>query len=177
MASPKGKLRRIEDYQLGKTGAQGPQGPIGEQGLQGLQGPVGPQGIPGKDGAAGIDGKPGRDGERGPQGLSGKDASPKDVAALLTEDEDFLKKTKGRDGETPLIMGGGGHATGSYTHVNTAEHTIGKSNLFHGMNVIGVDYAGAVTIYLPHKIDPEMIIVINDESGAASSNNITVTTR
>ena len=45
------------------------------------------------------------------------------------------------------------------------------------MNIFGVNYAGDVTIYLPHNPDPEMIIIINDESGNAGSNNITVTTR
>jgi len=162
---------------IGEHGVQGPQGPAGKDGLQGPQGPVGAQGTPGKDGAQGIEGKPGKDGLRGPEGLPGKDSSPKDVAALLKADEDFLRKTKGKTGESPVIMGGGGHATATYTAVTSAEHVIGKSNLVHGMNIIGVNYAGAVNIYLPHKIDPEMIIVINDESGSASSNNITVTTR
>ena len=185
MALPKGKLHRIEDYQLGKKGSQGPQGPMGERGPKGDKGDVGPKGDRGEKGDRGDVGPQGAQGLQGPMGIQGlpgidgKDSNPQDVANLLKTDPEFIKSTKGKDGETPLILnrGGGGHATVTYHSITTASADIGKSQLVHGMNIFGVNYAGTCYIYLPHNPDPEMLIVVKDESGNASGNNIIVTTR
>ena len=62
----------------------------------------------------------------------------------------------------------------NYTAITTATRTILDSELVIGTNIFGVNYAGAVTITLPASIASNKIIVINDESGAAGANNITI---
>ena len=69
---------------------------------------------------------------------------------------------------------GGGFVPFKYISVTSATYTISEKKLVQGTNIIGVSFAGAVTITLPQKLKKDKIIVINDESGAASSNNITV---
>ena len=62
-----------------------------------------------------------------------------------------------------------------YTAVTTDTYVMTTDELYTGINIFGVNYAGAVTITLPASIDSNKIIVINDESGAAGTNNITIT--
>ena len=66
------------------SGAQGIQGPRGEQGVKGDTGEQGPQGNPGEKGATG---------ERGPQGEAGKIYKP-----YVTEDGDLHAKLINPDG-------------------------------------------------------------------------------
>jgi hypothetical protein len=61
-----------------------------------------------------------------------------------------------------------------YTAVTTATRLITDAELVLGMNIFGVNRAGVVTITLPASTDTNKIIVINDESGAAGANNITI---
>lgn len=61
-----------------------------------------------------------------------------------------------------------------FTAVTTATLVIADNDLVLGHNIFGVNYAGAVTITLPAGIDSDKIIVINDESGLAGTNNITI---
>ena len=61
-----------------------------------------------------------------------------------------------------------------FTAVTTATRVITDAELVLGKNIFGVNYAGAVTITLPAGIDSDKIIVINDESGLAGTNNITL---
>lgn len=68
--------------------------------------------------------------------------------------------------------GGGSHVL--YTQITSATRTITDSELKIGTNIFGVNYDGGVTITLPSGISPRKIIVINDESGAAGTNNITI---
>ena len=58
--------------------------------------------------------------------------------------------------------------------VTTATKIITDAELVLGHNIFGVNYAGAVTITLPTGIDSNKLIVINDESGSAGTNNITI---
>lgn len=143
----------------GQLGTQGPKGEAGVRGHQGLPGKDGVDGKDGIDGAAGLVGSPGEKGDRGEKGERGKEGP------------------RGKDGETRVVQqGGGGHATVKYTNITSATFTITKSSLLHGHNIFGVNYAGDVTITIPNYVDPEMLITINDESGSAGTNNITVTT-
>ena len=61
-----------------------------------------------------------------------------------------------------------------HTAVTTATRTITDNELILGINIFGVNFAGAVSITLPAGIDSNKIIVINDESGQAGTNNITL---
>ena len=62
----------------------------------------------------------------------------------------------------------------SYTAITTATRVITDAELILGTNIFGVNYAGEVTITLPANIDSTKMIVINDESGKAGTNNITI---
>ena len=61
----------LEEFLELCKGAQGEQGPQGEQGIQGEQGPQGEQGIQGEQGPQGPQGEQGIQGEQGPQGPQG----------------------------------------------------------------------------------------------------------
>lgn len=67
-----------------------------------------------------------------------------------------------------------GFAQVAYTAVTTATRVITDTELVIGTNIFGVNFAGAVTITLPTGVDSNKIIVINDESGLAGTNNITI---
>ncbi len=68
-----------------------------------------------------------------------------------------------------------GFAQVVYTAITTATKVITDAELVIGTNIFGVNYAGAVAITLPDNISSTKIIVINDESGSAGTNNITLT--
>ena len=61
-----------------------------------------------------------------------------------------------------------------FTAVTTATLVIADNDLVLGHNIFGVNFAGDVSITLPAGIDSDKIIVINDESGLAGTNNITL---
>ena len=62
----------------------------------------------------------------------------------------------------------------NYKLVTTTPFTITLAMLREGINIFGINVASAVIVYLPNWIPDTRIIVINDESGNASSNNINV---
>ena len=63
----------------------------------------------------------------------------------------------------------------NYTQITTASRAILDSELVLGHNIFGVNHAGAVAITLPANIDSNKLVIINDESGQAGANNITIT--
>ena len=67
-----------------------------------------------------------------------------------------------------------GFAQVNYTPITTATYTVTDAELVVGTNIFGVNYAGAVTVTLPETTENNKMIVINDESGAAGANNITI---
>lgn len=157
----------------GKDGAQGPQGPVGPQGDRGEMGLTGPQGEQGPPGQAGRDGKDGvttilHKVEELPDDLVTKD--------LLDEIRDELQKVRNNQQRFSI---GGGTSSGEgikYVAVRQAEYKISRNELLdNGITIFGVNFAGAVTITIPQP-KKNQIVYINDESGAADSNNITVTT-
>jgi len=122
----------------------------------------------------------------GPMGPSGKDGSTPQidalmVAELLKRDPLFKEELKGEKGEKgedaqKQLGGGGAPKQFRYNKVRTATYIIKASSLVQGMNIFGVDYDGDVTITLPNNITSDRLIVVNDESGNAGANNITVQT-
>jgi hypothetical protein len=62
-----------------------------------------------------------------------------------------------------------------YTAVTSSGVDILDTDLILGQNIYGVNYSGIVNISLPANIDSNKLVIINDESGNASTNNITIT--
>lgn len=75
------------------------------------------------------------------------------------------------------IGGGGSSATGgasvNFLVVDTASYTISADSLDKGINIVRVRNV-PTTIYLPRQVDPEKLIYINDETGNAGTDNITI---
>lgn len=132
-----------------------------------VPGPPGPQGSTGPSGPAGRDGRDGKPGEvrtvREEKVLDLGEYQ-KEVAALKKQ-FDWLKK------RNPEVIQGGGQAVTKYIFTNNQETHFMKPSFVEGVNIIGVRYSGAATVYLPHDLDPTMIVSIKDESG---SGNITI---
>lgn len=59
-----------------------------------------------------------------------------------------------------------------YTSVTMPTFTILGADLVVGHNIYGVYYDGVVNIQLPANIDSNKLVVIKDEYGSASINNI-----
>lgn len=110
--------------------------------------------------------------------------NPADIITALKSDPTFLERVKGERGEKgeqgqPGIGAGGEGASQqkpsvNYIPVRGSSYTLTKDKLIPGQNIIGVNYDGPVTIYLPKKISSQHTIYVNDESGNASTNNITI---
>ena len=134
----------------------------------------GKDGSDGKDGLKGKDGVQGPQGPVGPQGQDGKDVDLGEVKSFV---ESLINARMDKSGKTPSI-GGGGTPVKYITTITSSEYRINKNELQASTNIFGVNYAGDVTVYLPpiHEALKEKLIVINDESGSASSNNITIKT-
>lgn len=136
----------------------------------------GPPGIPGAPGLNGRDGKDGRDGRDGIDGITTvvykSEVNNEEILAEVEKRmEARIKKTL-RDIQP---HGGPGAAVTSYNFVTTSEIHFKKSSFVHGTNIIGVRQVPC-SVYIPHNLDREMHIVVNDETGTASPGNpITVT--
>lgn len=124
----------------------------------------------------------GRNGKDGLPGKNGKDGvtrviteiveTPVDLAPLQVELDklrDELTKLKKRRPEQQHAVGGT-PATRYLAQTTDTMHWK-KDSFIHGITVIGVRYSGAATVYLPHDLDPTMLVSVKDESG---SGNITV---
>lgn len=107
--------------------------------------------------------------------------NPAQVIEALKADPDFLKKIKGEKGEKgDAGLGAGGEGavqrfnTVNYIQVTGTEYHVTKKQLISGVNVIGVNSSAPTTIYLPKRMFSNALVYVNDESGNASTNNITV---
>ena len=171
---------KVESFeQVSKLPLSKLKGPNGEQGLQGPAGLPGVRGEPGPQGLPGKDGKDGETGPQGPQGIQGPKGEKGDRGERGEKGERGERGPEGKagkDGETKTVHVGGAVPTVKYTKIEQAEFKISKYSLIDGHNIFGVNYAGDVTITIPNGVQPTQLIVINDESGNASTNNITVTT-
>lgn len=83
-------------YNIGDTGAAGPQGPQGDTGAQGPQGEKGDTGPAGADGAKGDKGDKGDTGDQGPQGEKG------DTGPQGPKGDTGAPGADGKDGYTPV---------------------------------------------------------------------------
>jgi len=165
----------------------GPPGPIGPQGIPGPAGPKGDIGPVGPTGPQGPEGKQGPAGPLGPQGLSGPiGALPRhkwegtslsfEIAPDQWADPVDLKGEPGRDGTSNAIGGSVLKPVRQIT-VEGFDFKIKPSWLLPGINIIRVtDTSSPVTVRIPQYVDQHTLIYINDESGNADSNNITITT-
>jgi len=162
-----------EQGKTGNTGAAGvgERGPQGDKGATGAQGERGLQGL---SGAVGVQGEAGRDGGVGEAGGTPEHRWEGESLQFKHPDGKWGKK---RNLQGRGFVGGGPSSAGvKYNPVTTATLTFTDRDLVAGMNIFGINYNGNVTITLPAEISPEKIIIIKDESGNASSNNITIQT-
>ena len=131
------------------------------RGPKGDRGPIGPVGLPGKAGPV------------GPKGADGKDGEVKQVTVVQYETEQLevlkrdIEKLKKRRAE----VSGGGSTPTHYLWTDAQETHYRKPSFVLGITIIGVRYSGAATVYLPHDLDPTMIVAVKDEAG---SGNVTV---
>lgn len=135
-----------------------------------LRGPRGAAGAPGQNGV-GIRGPSGRDGRDGKDGVT----TVVTQTVIDTEAVDRLRKEfAAKLAKKSISPGGPNAAVTSYVAVTQDEIHFSKYSFVHGTNVIGVRQVPC-TIYLPHNLDREMLLVIKDETGTASpSNPITI---
>jgi hypothetical protein len=161
-----GKLKRVSNtipmkFLMGKDGEQGKEGKDGINGLS----------IKGKDGkdGVGLRGEPGRQGEAG--SIPAHQVSNGEVRFQNPDGTwgDWIEA-----GVRSTGGGGGKISTNTYHKVATAEYHVNRNQLDLGTNIFGVDFNGDVTIFLPKSIDKRSLIIINDESSSAATNNITI---
>jgi len=181
------KGRHGKDGEQGPQGLQGDQGPKGDQGIQGdagrdglrgLQGELGPQGQSGKDGSQGLSGAQGGIGPQGEKGDKGEVPDHKwsgEELQFQNPDGTWGKKVNLKGAQGAGFVGGGPSSAGiQYTKIESATYTFTDRDLVPGHNIFGVNFSGDVTITIPTELNPEKLIVVKDESGSASSNNITI---
>ena len=123
-------------------------------------------------------------GETGPQGRAGKDGTttvihkteiPPDTFLTKEEFEERIEKIRKETSQGPSSPYVSIKQPVHYTKITTATYRIRPSELKAGINIYGVNFNGDVEIKLPTP-KKEFIVYINDESGNAGTNNITVTT-
>ena len=178
MARVIGNLKKIP--KLGPKGKDGRDAPSIEEILRLL--PTPRDGTSGKDGASGTkgtDGRDGQDGLRGPQGFIGPKGDSLSIGEITPLVEALIESELKKIPKPPqaVIQRGGGQVATKYvTTITEATYTINKSQLTAGVNIFGVNFAGDVTVKLPpiHERVKDKIIIINDESGLAGTNNITI---
>lgn len=181
----------------GDAGRDGIDGKDGADGKDGVHGKDGRDGVDGKDGVRGEQGERGLRGSRGQKGDKGSAGSdglnaPTDATFLTYEDErDSLGKSlkleagpgisldrtaEGRFRISSFAGGAGGVAgqpgefSGiSYEVQEDQERYWTNDELIRGYNIIGVRYAGAAVVYLPHDMDIEKLVSVKNEYGSSVS--------
>jgi hypothetical protein len=98
--------------------------------------------------------------------VSGEMSDPDQIAIVVIAPNQFAV--------TVGVPGPSGPAAVNYIPVRTAVHTIAASDLIVGINIVGVNFAGPVTVYIPQNIQPNRLLTVKDESGAAGTNPITL---
>jgi hypothetical protein len=181
---PKGKLTRIPADRIplkrlqGKAGVQGATGLAGKDGV----GTQGERGRAGKDGV-GRDGRDGVDGvnvvqhvyEKPPEGFVTNETLKKEITKLEREIE--LIKISSAQGGRGFVGGNNGPVPvtfNTYHAVTTNEYHVTLDQLLMGTNIFGVQVDGTTTIYIPDNLDSRIVLVVNDETGNAGTNNITI---
>lgn len=118
---------------------------------------------------------------QGPPGRDGKDGVTKVITEVVERRADLvpiqdeikalkeglIKLTQRR----PETIYPGGGATTKYIFTEQQVTHYRKPSFVDGVTVIGVRYNGPATVYLPHDLDPTMLVSVKDEVG---SGNITI---
>lgn len=151
--------------------------PTPERGIQGVQGQTGDKG------SDGI-GRPGKEGEDGLDGLTGDKGETGDTPEhQVSNGEVRFKQPDGSWGAWIRATGRGrsdpqfsGYAPtfNTYTPITESEFHVIEAALKTGHNIFGVQNVGVTTVFVPKRLDKGVILTINDETGQASTNNITV---
>ena len=89
-----------------------------------------------------------------------------------------MLKVSAAQGARGFVGGGGGGEQpvtfNTYHAVTTNEYHVTVDQLLMGTNIFGVQITGTTDIFIPNELDSRYILVINDETGAAGSNTITI---
>ena len=186
---------RIKASQLGAIEElRGPRGLTGARGSGGFQGIPGPEGPEGPEGPKGEKGDQGPQGEQGQQGIDGStsvDGKPGDMPRHKWEDTSLSFEVSPGVFSAPVDLKGDEGVAGTrgaqastlssrpepirFFKVVGFDFTVKKSWLTEGTNIFRVsDTSSPVLIRLPQGVGPRSLIYINDESGNAEANNITV---
>lgn len=119
-------------------------------------------------------------GEQGPSGLAGErglQGSPGVAPEHEVKGNNLRFKNPDGSWGKWINIGSSGYFPGQsaiqYLPVKVAAYRVG-SDLIPGTNILGVNYAGDVTITLPANLDNNKVIVVKDESGNAGTYNITI---
>lgn len=143
----------------GDAGAQGDQGTQGIQGAQGYQGLSGAQGDMGAQGEQGFQGVQGEQGYQGVQGVQG---------AQGFQGEQGFQGVQGEQGYQG-VQGSAGTGFVNTLLITNSVYTIQTTDYY-----VGVNSSSSVTITLPDPSTNGRILIIKDESGNCSNNNITL---
>lgn len=144
---------------LTPIGDPGPPGPKGDKGDPGPPGPPGPKGDKGSSGEPGLKG----DAAQVPKEVLDLTTSVPDIKLHLTKIDKKIKDLESQP--TTQYVGGGGNAEIKYLIQDVATKTYYGSDFVRGTNIIGVRYAGSVTVNLPHDLGVEKLVVVKDEAG------------
>lgn len=131
------------------------------------------QAVPGPQGGVGLRGPQGPVGAVGANGAVPEHRWAGDEIQFQNPDGSWGKK-RNLQGPRGFVGGGTTQDHYRYTLVDTATHTVTQNQTVPGLNIFGVNYAGAVTITLPESLPLDRVLIFNDESGSAGSNTITV---
>ena len=123
----------------------------------------------------GARGTAGRDGKDGVTTVIHKTELPPDTFMTKDEWEERIKKLEARTSQGPSAPYVSIKHPVHYYAVTTATYNLHRDSLKAGITILGVNFAGDVEITIPVP-KKEHILYINDESGNAGTNNITVTT-
>jgi len=180
------QLRAVEELRgpRGLSGARGPGGFQGMPGPEGPEGPEGPKGERGDQGPRGEQGEPGQDGE------SSVDGAPGQMPRHKWEDTSLAFEVSPGVFSAPVELKGDEGQAGTAGKAATQssrpepirmfkvvgfDFIIKKSWLTEGINIFRVlDTSSPVLIRLPQGVGPRNMIYVNDESGDAGNNNITI---
>jgi len=185
---------RIKASQLAAVeelrGPRGLTGARGSGGFQGIPGPEGPEGPEGPKGERGDQGPQGETGEPGQDGESSTDGKPGQMPRHKWEDTKLSFEVSPGVFGTPIELKGDEGEAGARGQSSTLssrpepvrmfvvvgfDFTVKKAWLTEGINIFRVsDTSSPVLIRLPQGVGPRSMIYINDESGNAEANNITV---
>ncbi|MBL4940486.1 MAG: hypothetical protein JKY81_02340 [Colwellia sp.] len=119
-------------------------------------------------------GQDGRDGRDGVTTVVHKTDVPTDSFMTKEEFEEKIKELKRLTSQGPSSPYVSIKQPVHYKKITTDSYRINNNELKAGINIFGIDFNGDVEIFLPPP-RKEHIIYINDESGTAGTNNITVT--